>query len=166
MFERIPSWLHAVLLFAFLLLACTDDPSRPEQDSGEALNDATQRGSDDAGGASADPQDIEAGSEDAGGPPADADAGDLGQEPPFAPGSFSATHTAEITKDCAETLQCNAQMGEALPSNAMQECLEDTALALERGGESKQRRYLTLLERCNTRVACEYYACARMRVGD
>ena len=91
----------------------------------------------------------------------------MDQEPqPFAPGSFSAAHKAEITKDCAETLQCSTQMGQQLSSDSMQDCLDDTALALERGGERRQRRYLTDIERCHALVACEYYACATMPSGD
>lgn len=94
------------------------------------------------------------------------DAGTSSSAEPFAPGSFSAAHKAEITKDCTETVQCQAQMGQELPERPMQTCVENSAAVLDERGEPIQTSFLMKFERCRDRVVCDYYACVTTPAQD
>jgi hypothetical protein len=141
-----PRLLGFVLLAVLPTLACKDDG-----DAGEPEANATDAGTVGASGSAS------------GGTGSAADAG--GSPQPFAPGTFSAEHEAEIRKDCQETLQCLAQGGQQLPDDAMAHCLIDSAAILDEGGAERQASFLSRFNRCSQFVVCDYYNCATSNAG-
>jgi hypothetical protein len=151
--------LGFVLLAVLPALACKDD-----RDAGEPEANATDAGA--GSGASAGTRAAGTGGSSgsaSGGTGSALDAG--GTPQPFAPGTFSAEHEAEIRKDCNETLQCLAQQGQQLPDDPMEQCLIDSATVLDEGGAERQANFLSRFNRCSQYVVCDYYNCATSNAG-
>lgn len=88
---------------------------------------------------------------------ADADAGsDAGV---LGPDSFGGMHVDDITYDCQQTVECQAQRGVSLPDDPVDDCVKATARLLGTGIE-RQQKFLANFARCRAQVVCAYYDCA------
>lgn len=88
------------------------------------------------------------------------DMGDAGLSADAGDPTFSTQHTAELMKDCQETVACHLQRGEQLPPDPVAACLEDSAAALDAADAEQQATFLATLERCTAFVVCDYFSCA------
>ena len=170
MFEQSRLRFAVGLFTCALLFACKDDPAREGSGGSGAPDDGASGGAAAGRAGNLGSAGSNAGSSGATGTDEPADAGtDVGTDAdayqPFASGSFSAEHMAEIQKDCQETLQCLAQMGQELPDDPMQQCLQDSAMVLDQRGESLQTSFLTKFERCSELIVCDYYNCVTSTAG-
>jgi hypothetical protein len=73
------------------------------------------------------------------------------------PAAPSMVDVADVTRDCAETLQCVGASGPLLGTVA--DCVAGSLEALNKGSAEMQRRFKQVFEVCISFKACEYVAC-------
>jgi hypothetical protein len=75
------------------------------------------------------------------------------------PSTFAGMNADKLQYDCQHTIQCAAQRGEELVQNPVDTCIQETAKLLEAHPEIRTQ-YLSNVNRCQSRVVCDYKDCA------
>lgn len=72
--------------------------------------------------------------------------------------SFSGQHMDSIQYDCQQTAACDPAWSSR--TDAVAECLEDTASKLDRGSDAVRAMYEMRFSRCAGQSGCDYFNCA------